>query len=181
MKIRILLPAGLLLAGLLVAGCDSSGSSPTGPSTGDPDSKEATNGSLVIAGKTLPVNVGGIYDDTSMLISVGSNTAGSSDTGWIVMITAKPGKNSLALVYNPNVWIGNTAQHDDFGSPSFCAYHITAGNLHIDSWSETQYTEGKLAKLSGGASMTLTPDSSSTACAAVSAALTFTDASAGHP
>lgn len=181
MKIRILLPAGLLLAGLLVAGCDSSGSSPTGPSTGDPDSKDATNGSLVIAGKTLPINIGGIYDDTSMLISVGSNTAGSSDTEWIVMITAKPGKNTLDLVYNPNVWIGNTAQHGDFGDPSFCAYQITAGSLHIDSWTETQYTEGKVAKYSGGATMTLTPDASSTACSAVTASLTITDGAAGHP
>jgi hypothetical protein len=66
------------------------------------------------------------------------------------------------------------------GNLSACTYSLTAGSLHIDSWSETAYATGKLATMSGGAVMTLTPDSPSPLCSAVSGDMSFTNAAAGR-
>jgi hypothetical protein len=186
MHIRTLLPAVLCVAGLCLAACDSSTSSPADSSDpngkGNPtdtDGRNKANGSLVIEGKNIPVFTGGVFDDTSMSMVVSSNVPGGTDTTWIVSVAAKPGKNTLTLPRG-SLQTNSGAVHFPDGLFSGCSYSISTGSLHVDSWSETASAFGKLAKMSGGAVMTLSPDSSPSKCPALNATLTFTDASASH-
>jgi hypothetical protein len=182
MPMRFLLPlsAALCLAFALSA-CDSDSPAPSAPShPSDQDDGEKPNGTLVVAGKSIPVLVVGTYDDTGMAIAANSNVAGSPDTGWILNMAAKPGKSDLALPLPGKSSSSNGSVHFiDNATLSLCTYALTAGSLHIDSWSERPaYPIGKVAEMSGGATLTLTPDAPSALCSTLSATLAFAKAAA---
>lgn len=182
MRFRSTTAFSLLAAALLLAACDSSNSSPTSdpndPShPGGTDSK--SNGTLTLGGKTFPVLVGGIYDDTSMMMTVNTDLRVPSDTGWDFILNAKPGKGTVALVKDTATWLGNTASHDPGGSQTACRYKVTAGGIHIDSWTVVSTGQYGSSKMTGGATMTFEPSASTPDCAGATAELTFTDALVG--
>jgi hypothetical protein len=190
MHFRPFFPAALFAAGLLLAACDSS--SPAAPGPIDPsggkdnpsgeNDEYAPNGTLAIAGKTLPVLVSAVFEDTDMFVTASSHVTGSPDTNWLVSVSAKSGKATTTLPLETNYQDDNSVLNMINGFYSACIYSITAGSLHIDSWSETAFSAGKLAKMSGGSVMTLSldPSSSAPSCPERSATLTFTNASAAQ-
>jgi hypothetical protein len=184
MPIRALLPAALFLAGLALSACDSSTTDPSSAGPSHPSDSESEddvpNGTLVVAGKTIPIRMIGVFDDTTLQLAAFSNVAGTSDSGWIVNIAAKPRKNSLALPLPDKSYSQNGSVHHGLDNMPICTYSITAGSLHIDSWSETPNPFGKLAKMSGGAVITWTPDRPSADCSALNATVAFTNADASQ-
>jgi hypothetical protein len=183
MHFRIPLSVAILAAGLLLGACDSSSPSAAGPAdpSGSENDADAPNGTLLIAGKTIPVLVTALYEDTDMFVSVTSHVGSGPDTNWLASISAKSGKTTTTLPLETMYQDENSVMHMLDGILSACIYSITAGSLHIDSWSETTVATGKFAKMSGGAEMTQSLGSSSApSCPERSATLSFTGASAAQ-
>lgn len=180
MRFRFPLTAALL-ATLALSACETSSPSPAdSPHPSDPDTDAAANGTLAVSGKTIPIRLIGNYNDTILALAANSAVAGSPDSGWTVTIAARPGKISLDLPLPGKSPSQNGAAHFiDRASLSLCAYHLTGGSLHIDSWSERPGdATGKVAEMSGGAALMLTPDSPSGLCSTLSATLSFAKAPA---
>lgn len=178
MRSRKPLLALCLCAAALFSACDSSSGNPASSQNGDPntnpDPEGKANGVLKVGGRSLAVEVAGIYDDTSMTLTANSQLD-DADTGWTLLLPTLPAQGDHPISA-PEIQLNGTYSSAD--SSQSCIYTAKSGSITIDAWSTTQYGSYEGAKMSGHASLTLGPWALSSGCSEVSVELTFTDASA---
>ena len=179
MSFRPLVSLAVLSSGLFLGACNSSDSPTANPKDSDPDTSTEfkANGTLTVYGKSFPAHVSGLYNDTSVTLTVLANL-NALDTGWTVSVQSRPSQG-----LQPVKVTGTTLNvtHRPTTADSGCVYTVKSGSATFDAWTLFMAGQYEMARLSGSVSLELTRWFLVTdGCPDLALSLSFANAEATH-
>lgn len=178
MPFRNAYAVAVLTCGLFLAGCNSS-DSPTGhPIDPDPDPDFPVNGTLTVDGKPIPAHISGLFDDTSLTLTVLTDLY-DTDTGWSLMVESKPSQGPQPILAKGTFMLNAT--HKATVSDTGCVYSVKSGSANFATWTPFMVGSYEMARMTGTANVDLTRWSLvGEGCPDVSMNVSFTDAEAAN-
>lgn len=180
MLFRIAASLAFLASGVFLAACNSTDSPASDKKDPNPDSDTAfkVNGTLVADGQSYPAHVSGLYDDTTVTLSILANL-NALDTGWTLMVASRSAQGVQPITVKTTLSLNGT--HRATAADAGCPYAVKSGSAAFDAW--TRFTVGRyeMSRMSGSVSVELTRWSLVTeGCPDRTVTLSFTDAEATH-
>jgi hypothetical protein len=176
MPFRSAFSIAIVSSGLLLAACGSSDTPTSNPKDPDSGSDEyKANGTLTVGGQSFPAHVSGLYDDTSVTLTVLANL-NEPDTGWTLMVESRPARGQQPIIVKGTTLNGT---HKPTAGDGGCVYTVKTGSANFDAWTPFMSGSYAMAKMSGSATLELTRWLLVTeGCPDVSMTLSFTNADA---